>query len=1542
MSTRSRASTTDVAVAERPAESRRRADRARSVTFVPAPEPAPEQQPSAEAPRLNYGLESVATSAPATAEDQVAEPFQPPAAPESGISVEQVAEREEQLAAAQAALEGASDTPSLMNAFADAPPTLKAQVSGELGSRMDTTLGQDSATIQQETPEIQASMQGNVPVPAGSISVPASDVTLEASSPATPAAEAVVGAPVQTEAEYQANSTLVSQLTRSFNAEGGAEDVGRALDSVQTTDPSIVTSPGSAPPIPLEGETDPQRMQSQIESGSQQAQTTLLDQQAQTQALPGTERVQLADVHETYALGELPEVSAEDAPAPDGAQQYLALNQPPELQTAFDQVTGASMQQSMTEARTQIESAAQERDQAHQQEVDTAQRDTATAQQQAESDQRTAVADSRREIETQRQATLEQQHSAVADVEQQAADRSQIDREAFDDRVLTDQQQLDERYQQAETDAETEVQRGEHDAEAERQRAERESEEQSWWEAALDFITDLFDALVGLINDIFDAVRAAVNALLDAVRDFALALIDLAADFLKGLISAFGDFLKGLVQGLLGELFPELARALTELIDAAVTLANSAIDAVANTLKSAVNAIVEALRAGIMALINAYQAAVNTALALARAALSGDWSAFIMQLIEAACRVAGLDPNQVFAFLGRTQETIQLIVDNPGQFFSNMLDSMVGGVQRFADHFVTHLQTGIIGWLTGTLGGAGITMPEHFDLMGVISLVTQILGLTWENLRIRIVRLIGERGVQVLEFVASYIQTLIEGGLGALWERIQNDLTTLRDIVFEQIRNYIVERIVVNAIRLLATMWEPVGWLVNFLIAAYQFYTFIRDQLQRIMQLVTTVVEAIGNIARGVLGPAQERVEGFLAGLLPLAIDLLARLLGLGNIGGRVREILTSVQEVIWRAIDGLIERVVGLFRGGAGTPGATDATGAPVAAGADTAGQIGERITVPTAQGEHHLYITRTENGANPIIESAPMTIGARLSSWRISNLPTLSNERSGRERESPQEKGTRLLNEADGHLTTLDSHADAVARAAVQNAGAGAASGGPAAAPSTAAPVASGGVPTQAQITSDERSLAGVLSQLFNLFGAADPDTGTLATRYQSQVAMAHPRVQQAITESLEALDRKAQEDGVDPTRRYTNWQQAQAGFNDERHVAGRPGGAAFRTLLEQPFNLQSSTYTQEFGQYVQSTLLVGALDQAIVAARAGGATPATYAGLANWDRGPTATFINSQKGDMNVGSGLYPRSRGQIIAMIFNASMERPAAATFLDELVAAGLNASSSPFHPMLSQQHVVDLVVAAANRLNNDETFVAAFAAAGRTLTATKTAGTLNAGDQLTLAGIRGAALAADTAIFTQAIYNAFNASTNFIHAATASGMTTANIRAAAAALASMIMDHIKSRPLFFVRPTDIPRDVPQNVPYVRVRQATTGSIAVAPALYGNLAAEIVTFLNLSTTQIHHVLPLYLGGGHELENLAVIFGGSSAAGTPHQMLHAVIDSIDISSYVATSAPRLTLRVEDLARHYREFNILIGILRSDGQIEWDDTGQRLEMA
>jgi len=73
-----------------------------------------------------------------------------------------------------------------------------------------------------------------------------------------------------------------------------------------------------------------------------------------------------------------------------------------------------------------------------------------------------------------------------------------------------------------------------------------------------------------------------------------------------------------------------------------------------------------------------------------------------------------------------------------------------------------------------------------------------------------------------------------------------------------------------------------------------------------------------------------------------MAIDLVARLIGLGNVGERVRRILTRVQERIWGAIDRVIERVMARFRGGA--PGAEEAE----AEGEEVL--LGERLPIPAA----------------------------------------------------------------------------------------------------------------------------------------------------------------------------------------------------------------------------------------------------------------------------------------------------------------------------------------------------------------------------------------------------------------------------------------------------------------------------------------------------------------------------------------------------------------------------------------------------------------
>ncbi|MEZ4618984.1 MAG: hypothetical protein R2867_26195 [Caldilineaceae bacterium] len=569
--------------------------------------------------------------------------------------------------------------------------------------------------------------------------------------------------------------------------------------------------------------------------------------------------------------------------------------------------------------------------------------------------------------------------------------RRTTDQEAISNRIESDEGEIQGNYDQAERDAQTEIDGGERDAAAEKRRSEREAEDQSWWDRAVNFVKAAFEALTAAINAIFDAVRAAVNRVLDAVKAIATTLIRAAADFVKGAITAFGEFAKAAVNTLLADTFPGLARTLNEGIDSAVTAANSAVDAVADTLIAGVNALVEGLRGALNAVLDVFQAALNTVLQIMQAVLTGDWAAVIRLAFEAILRVAGINPDDIYAFIGRAMETFQIILDDPVGFVGNLFDAFIGGVRQFADNILAHLQAGIIGWLTGALGPTGITLPAEFNLWGVLDIVRQVLGFTWDNLRSRVVRIIGERAVQVLEFLYGYIETLITGGWGALWDQIMSDLEGLRDMVFDQIKEFVLTRLIMAAVTRLATMFNPVGAIVNLVIMIYQFYTFMRDNIQRLVQLITSVVDAIGDIARGVLGPAMDRVENTLAQFLPLAIDLVARLIGLGNVGTRVREIMTRVQQRIWGAIDRLIERVMARFRGGTGA--GSSAEGEPVAATEGAAGQLGERLPIPAPDGTHHLTIAVSGTDISFVVSSAPQTIEQLVTMWR-GRLDTITDQ--------------------------------------------------------------------------------------------------------------------------------------------------------------------------------------------------------------------------------------------------------------------------------------------------------------------------------------------------------------------------------------------------------------------------------------------------------------------------------------------------------------------------------------------------------------------
>lgn len=929
---------------------------------APAADPAPADAGPAPAARTATPASATAgTSAPAGPEE-AGEAFAVPPMPELDVSAEQVAAHEAAAAEAQAGLAAAGSASEVLHAFADAPPSVKAQQSAGLSARIGEVLPAETEQWQAAVPTIDADLTGEAgPAPAPvHVEAPAAiETDLEPVAPA-PAPEAVLPE-VVAPTPFTANDAVSGGFARLTEPapEQLADAIGDSLGDVRTSDPSVPRTPGPPPPIPLGGETDPARIADQQAAGREQAGEA---QRAASRLVvegPGPEQVQPVTVHESHTLEAVAPPATPTLEVPAGPDSYLALGLPPEVQVAFDEQQHQAMAESLAGATAQADEAVVARDTARDEAVATAEEGAAALNDTARVEQNTAVREARGTIQTERQAAVDAQHAEVARVEGEAEDRRLADEGTIDTQVRAEQQAIDDSYTRGEQDIADEVAAGERKAEEERAQAEKDAEEESWWDRAVSFVKDAFDALVSAIGDIFDAVRAAVNATLDALKDFALSVIDRVASFVKDAIAAYGEFLKFAVDGLIGDIFPELAAELTAAIDTAVTAAQGAVDVVADTLKAGVSALVEGLRAGINAALDVYEAAISFAISVVGAALTGDWGAVARMVLEAVLKLVGVDPEAFYAFVGRAQETFDIIVTDPLGFLSHLVDALVGGVQGFADRFGEHLQKGIIDWLTGTLGGAGITLPATFDLLGVLDIARQVLGLTWERMRAKAVRLVGEQNVARLEYIGGYVTTLVTEGWSGLWNKLMADLTGLLDTVFDGIKSFLMERVVLAMIKKIPALFGPVGAIVQLVMTAWNLYEFLRDQLARIAALVTTVVDSIGDIARGILTAAVAKVEEVLGSLVPIALDLLAKLLGLGNLSADVRKVIDKVQESIDRAIDALITRVLALFTG----KGKAEAAAQPVAGAAATADPsaatagLGEEpvIETVTVAGEEH-----------------------------------------------------------------------------------------------------------------------------------------------------------------------------------------------------------------------------------------------------------------------------------------------------------------------------------------------------------------------------------------------------------------------------------------------------------------------------------------------------------------------------------------------------------------------------------------------------------
>ena len=280
-------------------------------------------------------------------------------------------------------------------------------------------------------------------------------------------------------------------------------------------------------------------------------------------------------------------------------------------------------------------------------------------------------------------------------------------------------------------------------------------------------------------------------------------------------------------------------------------------------------------------------------------------------IFEGAMMLAGPIGEQIVRIVRKVGDTFNKIVEDPVRFVGHLMQAIKTGFGQFGKNIWQHLKTGLIEWLVGGLEGAGLVLPKVWDLKGIVSVVLQVLGISYAKMRGKLVKVVGEERVAMFERGFEFVRILATEGPAAAWQHIVEAIGSLWDLVIGGIKDWAVTKIVTAALLKLVTMLNPVGAVIQAIIATYNTIAFFVERIKQILALVEAITDSIASIAAGKLAQAADFVERAMARTIPVILGFLARLIGLGDVSGAVKKVITGVQARVDKAIDKVIAWIV-------------------------------------------------------------------------------------------------------------------------------------------------------------------------------------------------------------------------------------------------------------------------------------------------------------------------------------------------------------------------------------------------------------------------------------------------------------------------------------------------------------------------------------------------------------------------------------------------------------------------------------------------------
>ncbi|MEZ4992493.1 MAG: DUF4157 domain-containing protein [Saprospiraceae bacterium] len=280
--------------------------------------------------------------------------------------------------------------------------------------------------------------------------------------------------------------------------------------------------------------------------------------------------------------------------------------------------------------------------------------------------------------------------------------------------------------------------------------------------------------------------------------------------------------------------------------------------------------------------------------------------------LEGALRLFGA--TQLLESFKKDPAAFKRIADKPSLILTNFMKAIKQGFSQFKGNFGKHFKNALFGWLFGKAAAMGIQMPKKFDVAGLFHLVAQLVGVTYEQIKMAAIKKLGPNGQKIFDAVEktiAVIKRFMKEGPVALFDMAKEFLGNLKEMIFSSITSLVTSEVIKAAVTKVVSMLNPAGAIVQLVLTLYRVVKFFIDNWETIKSIALGILNSIAKVALGKIGDAANFIENIMAKGMQLIISFLARILGLGGIVDKVKKLIKKISAPVKKVRDKVIGWIV-------------------------------------------------------------------------------------------------------------------------------------------------------------------------------------------------------------------------------------------------------------------------------------------------------------------------------------------------------------------------------------------------------------------------------------------------------------------------------------------------------------------------------------------------------------------------------------------------------------------------------------------------------